>query len=302
MNLFAEEINNWEDWERIFQSISVFSPLINQIMQKENLPQENIQNLTPGTNAVFRVGNYVVKIFAPKESGQDQTSDMKTEIFASRYVNGLGIPAPKVIANGIIVDKYNFGYLITEYINGKEFIEVEKNMTDESKIKNGRKLRKICDTMNTPCKSFNNIDIFSDNYIKSRFTEFPESFCIERLSYIKKHRYSENVFVHGDLFGDNVIVADNSELSLYIIDFADAVLAPICYEHALVAIDFFHFDKYLIQGFFEDLSLDEIVDICFNGVLIHNFGSGVITEHLGNPENFNCLDDLKKCIHEKIYM
>ena len=104
--------------------------------------------------------------------------------------------------------------------------------------------------------------------------------------------------MHGDLFGDNVIVADDGKI--FLIDFADAVLAPVCYEYALIAIDFFRFDKHLIKGFFGDIELDKLSEICFDGILIHNFGDSVIAEHLGKAEEFMCLDDLRKRIYEKL--
>lgn len=298
MNLFTEQINNWQDWGRLFQSIPAFEGLVRYIMQKENLPVAEIKNLSPGTNAVFHIGDYVIKIFAPKESGQDQTPDMKTEIFASRRANALGIAAPKVIADGFVCDKYRFGYLMTEYIDGKEFIKAEKEMTAEIKINAGKQLRQICDVLNKPCEPFNSIDIFGDDYLSSRFTKYPEQFQKQRLAYIKEHEYSKSVFVHGDLFGDNVIVADDGKI--YLIDFADAVLAPVCYEYALIAIDFFRFDKHLIKGFFGDIELDTLTEICFNGILIHNFGDSVVAEHLGAPEEFKCFEDLRYKIYEKL--
>ncbi|MDR0641084.1 MAG: hypothetical protein LBG07_01325, partial [Treponema sp.] len=73
--LFNGEINNWQDWSRVFQSINSFSPLAEFIFAKENIPFLEIKNLTPGTNAVFKVGGNVVKIYAPIESGIDQTFD-----------------------------------------------------------------------------------------------------------------------------------------------------------------------------------------------------------------------------------
>ena len=79
---FTETIQNWQDWAAVFQSISVFEPLIRAILQKEKLPLGKVTQLTPGTNAVFRVEQLVIKIYAPKESGMDQTSDQKTELFA----------------------------------------------------------------------------------------------------------------------------------------------------------------------------------------------------------------------------
>jgi hypothetical protein len=65
MQIFTEQINSWDDWGKLFQSIPAFTPLVERIFHKENLPLANIENLHPGTNAVFRVGEYVIKIFAP---------------------------------------------------------------------------------------------------------------------------------------------------------------------------------------------------------------------------------------------
>ena len=62
MSLFTAQINNWDDWGKLFQSISAFTPLVEHIFHKENLPYANIENLKPGTNAVFKVGEYVIKI------------------------------------------------------------------------------------------------------------------------------------------------------------------------------------------------------------------------------------------------
>ena len=129
MALFPGEIKNWEDWGNVFQSITAFKPLVEYILEKENLPVADIENLTPGTNAVFKVGNYVVKIFAPNESGIDQSDDKKTELFAINRANQMGISAPKLISYGYTEDKYHFAYMIMGFINGIEFLEVVKTMT-----------------------------------------------------------------------------------------------------------------------------------------------------------------------------
>ena len=56
MSLVTEQINNWDDWGKVFQSIPAFKPLVECIFNKENLPIVEIENLKPGTNAVFKVG------------------------------------------------------------------------------------------------------------------------------------------------------------------------------------------------------------------------------------------------------
>ena len=49
----------------IFQLIEAFTPLAKEIFRQEELAFSGLENLTPGTNAVFCAGNYVIKIFVP---------------------------------------------------------------------------------------------------------------------------------------------------------------------------------------------------------------------------------------------
>jgi thiamine kinase-like enzyme len=298
MSLFTEQINSWQDWGRVFQSISAFTPLVEHIMDKENLTPAKIENLTPGTNAVFKVGSYIVKIFAPAESGIDQTPDLQTELFAVQRANEIGVSAPKLTADGFVEDKYRFAYIITEYIEGVEFTEAVKVMTDEQKIIIGRKLRGVTDKMNTPCKPFNSIDVINDKGRYRRWDKYPERFKAERLAYLQSRNYGEKVFVHGDLCGDNILLTPDGDI--YIIDFADAVLAPIVYEHALVAVELFDLNKALLQGYFGIHSSDELTEICFEGLLIHDFGGDIAEQHIGRPDELQCLEDLRRKLKLKI--
>ncbi len=297
MSLFIEQINNWSDWGKVYQSISAFAPLVRFILQTEGLREADIERLTPGTNAVFKVGECVIKIFAPPESGFDQTIDLQTELFAMKRAKKLGIDAPKLIASGFVEDKYRFAYMITEYIAGREFCDVITSMTDGEKRAIGVKLRQITDKMNVPCEPFNRIDVIADKERSRRWDKYSASFKAERLSYINERKLGELVFVHGDLCGDNILVKDDE---LYIIDFADAVLAPKNYEHALITAELFDFDPALMGGFFGDFEIDDMTNLCLDGLLIHDFGGDIITHRFGSSDRFSCLDDLKKRIRDRI--
>jgi thiamine kinase-like enzyme len=296
--LFNGEINNWQEWSKVFHSISSFSSLIKFIFAKENLPFAEIKHLTPGTNAVFKVGDNVIKIFAPKEIGISQTLDLQTELFAIRRVNKLGISAPNLIAEGVVEDKYHFTYIITEYINGMEFSKIVNIMTDDEKTNFGRKLRALTDAMNTACEPFNNIDVIHDRSRCQRWDKYPKKFKDERVVYIKSHDFGEKVFVHGDLCGDNILLNPNNEI--YIIDFADAVLAPKIYEQALVAIELFNLDTMFLRGYFDDYSINELIELCFNGILIHDFGGDIVNNHLGRFCEIDSLDKLKAVLANRI--
>jgi hypothetical protein len=136
-----------------------------------------------------------------------------------------------------------------------------------------------------------------------RWEKYPQSFIKERNEYIKSHNFGERVFVHGDLCGDNILLKTQDrqphESEIYIIDFADAVLAPDIYEHALVASELFKFDPYLLRGYFGDCHADELTEICFNGLLIHDFGGDIAEHTIANPNEINNLKDFREKIKAK---
>ena len=290
MSLFSGHIGNWRDWGGIYQSISAFASLVNHILKIENLPPAAIESLSPGTNAVFKAGGYVVKIFAPRQSGVDQTPDLLTELFATRRANALGVSAPRLIADGYIDDKYRFAYMVTEYIEGKEFDDAVKTMSRRELQRLGQKLRRAVDTMNTPCETFNAVDVIGGESRFPVWVNFPDSFNKERVEYKRTHDFGKKVFVHGDLCSDNILVSQDGKI--YIIDFADAVLAPAVYEHALVATGLFFLDGDMLRGYFGDAAADDIAEICFDGLLIHAFGGDIIKNCVGNPAEFDSIWDL----------
>jgi len=61
MNLFTAHIDGWASWSQAFQSINAFEPLVKFILQRHGLPISAVEHCKPGTNAVFKVGGFVVK-------------------------------------------------------------------------------------------------------------------------------------------------------------------------------------------------------------------------------------------------
>ncbi|HML48378.1 MAG TPA: hypothetical protein PKE04_16670, partial [Clostridia bacterium] len=132
--LFSEEIHGWKSWGRVFQSIDAFYPLIREIFRREGLPMSGVAHLTPGTNAVFRVGDYVVKIFAPAESGMNMDSDYVTELFGMERANKLGVPSPKLRCAGTLADRYLFRYLVMDHLEGDALCDRHASLTRREKI------------------------------------------------------------------------------------------------------------------------------------------------------------------------
>lgn len=298
MDLFTKTIENWSDWGKVFQSIPDFAPLVDEILRREKLPTAPLENLTPGTNAVFKAGELVVKIFSPNESGLDGAADMESELFATEFANKHGVNSPKIVAVGEICDKYDFKYIVMSFERGVSFGDAVESMSDAEKVAVGRELRRITDRMNLPCERFNRSDPFDRSFGGGRWEKFSERFKSERFERISTINRDETVFVHGDLNPDNILVDGDGLLT--ILDFADALIAPICYEHALVASELFHFDSALIRGFFGEYDPKSLANLILDGLLLHDFGGDVIAQRVCSPSEMDCLDDLYRIILEKV--
>jgi len=290
MSLFTEQINSWDDWGKIFQSIPAFTSLIEYIMAKENLPFLEIENLKPGTNAVFKVGNNVIKIFAPPEFSKDEDygTNVDVELFGMKLANSQGVPSPKLIAFGSIDDKYHFRYMIMEYIHGKLLGDIAESLSYENKVNIGRQIRNITDKLNVPCQNFTNIDVMKYALGCSGWEDlgFPESLRNERLAYLTNFHIDkqDKVYCHSDFHCENILIDD--DLNVYLIDFADAMFAPAKYEQAYIASALFCFEKPYMMGYFGDYNVQTIVDLCMTWLPIHAWGYATI------EGNFKSLEDM----------
>ena len=279
MFLFPKDIHNWDDWGDVFQSIPLFTPLIEHIFAKENLPMSPIENLTPGTNAVFKVGAYVVKIFVPVSGGKlwNYGADIDVELFGMRWANTLGVPSPKLIAQGVVEDKYAFQYIIMEHVRGKLFEQVKDSLTYEQKVTIGRNVRAITDKFNTPCENFTPIDVLAYAMANPDWEAegFPLSFRQELSAYLKHFTMPDKVYCHGDIHGGNILLDD--DMNVCILDFADAMYAPPEYEQVYILGGFFNFERPYMEGYFGgDYDTESIVALCMQWLPIHAWAhSGV---------------------------
>lgn len=296
-HLFTEKIQCWEDWGRIYQSIPAFEKLVRHIFEKEGLPRAQITHLTPGTNAVFRVGDYVAKIFAPAESGMDQTDSRRTELFAAKFARDAGVPIPGVEAFGEVRDRYSFAYIIMKYTVGRELGEELAASGRERQFLLGRALRALTDAMNVPCAPFNRIHVIDDPDRSRRWKTYTEAFLRERKAYLAGAQLGEFVFTHGDLCADNVLVGENGEL--VVIDFADAVLAPGCYEPSLLLFEYGSYPAFL-QGYWEGEDPQEVAGEVFTGILIHDFGGDIVKGAFPGATAFGTVEELRERISQRL--
>lgn len=271
--LFKKDINNWNDWGAVFQSIGDFKDLIKAIYINEGLlGYDQISKLTPGTNAVFKVSKYVIKIFAPKESGANTDSDYNAELKSMQRAIGMGINAPTIISASSIQDKYLFRYLIMEYIDGQEANKVLINYSIDKKRCFVKRLKDNLQKLNTKPKQQVNSNSTQERVIENkRWNKFSDSIRAQIRDIVMNYKLSQYVYVHGDITGDNVII--DTKDNLFIIDFADSLIAPVEYEYPAIVFDLFNFDVQMIHEYFKNLDYDIFIERLFIGTLLHEFGS-----------------------------
>jgi len=285
-HLFTENINNWDDWYKIYQSIAVFTPLVKHIQQKENLPLVTIENVKPGTNAVFKVDRFIIKIFAPPElhdtAHNGYGKDFNVELFGIKWANDMGVPSPNLIAHGIIEDKYTFLYMVMDYVHGTELDKIEHRLSYQDKVTIGQNVRNITNKLNLPCNNFTPIDVMeyaiSNDDWKSE--GFAESFLVELTEYLKDFRIGEKVYCHGDFHSGNVLVDEKMNVS--IVDFADSMYAPAEYELVYIVSSLFRFEKPYMEGYFgKNYVINDILELCMAWLPIHAWTHGLLADTIG---------------------
>lgn len=273
---FHETIENWEDWGRTYQSIPAFEGLVREIYRREDLSFAPLQNLTPGTNAVFRVGNTVAKVFFPRESGLDPFPDFRSEAAVCGRLLECSIPTPRLLARGFLEDKYRFYYLVTEYFQGNEAGDWLKTASPEQKTAFVRQLKEILRKLNCPAEGLiPPIDLRKRAVENPRLSELPASLAEDLRKRALALDLSQRVLVHGDLTGENLLVDFQGNLT--VIDCADACLAPAWYEWGPIAVELFRCDPLLLREFAGE-GREDFVERVLDAVSIHDFGASLLLE------------------------
>ncbi len=300
MSCFTETIQNWEDWGRVYQSIPAFTALAKEIYRREGLPFAPLQNLTPGTNAVFRVKNTVVKVFFPKESGLDPFPDFHNESAVCGWLTKQKIPSPRLLAQGKIGDKYDFYYIITEYFQGKEAGNWLAAAPPTDKKAFVQRLKSILCKLNVPAEGIlEPIDLLGRARENPRLKKLPSALQEDLRIRAKSLDLSQRVLVHGDLTGENLLVCETGGIIL--IDCADARLAPAWYELGPLVFELFRCDPVLLQEFAGN-EREAFVEQVLNAVSIHDFGPDLLREaakRAGIPP-FSRLEDVKDFLWERV--
>ncbi|WP_208919250.1 phosphotransferase family protein [Paenibacillus uliginis] len=302
--LFTKEINDWNSWGAVYQSIEDFRPLIQEIFVRERLMgAEDISHLTPGTNAVFKAGSYVIKIFAPTSSGMNTDQDYKAERSAMQRAIDQGVRTPNIVAASKINDKYEFKYIIMDFIEGQSAGDAINGFTVEQKRDFVGKLQEDMVKLNTLPDQEVSRDVIIERAIHNdRWKVVSPELRKQIEHFLNHHELGTCIHVHGDLTGDNVII--DSKDQVYIIDFADSSVAPIEYEYPGIVFELFQSDVETVHEFIKcrNLKYSEFIDLLFAGTMLHDFGANFVKsiyeKHTGKGiGEMSNISEFKELIH-----
>lgn len=297
MMLFTEKITDLKDWGGVFQNKTLFLPLAQEIFRQCGLPEPQLENCCAGSNAVFRAGEFILKVFAPEQSGIGGEGEFRAEIFGLERAAKLGIPAPRLLHSGVLADRYIFRWILLEYVQGRLLADAAPCLTSAQWHSLGLQLRHCVERMDTPCDAFTGKPL-GDAASEKRWELFPQSFRQQRKAFLSQ-RHTPAVFVHGDLNADNLMVTPDHRLVL--IDFADCRTAPYCTELAALVCDAFRFERAYLQGFLGDFHENQLSDELLEGLLRHDYGAWIIRDRLGDPAGILSLSELQKKLCQQLH-
>ena len=276
--LFKLDINN-DSWEFIKQSIDAFELLIKTVFNKHGLVYSKAENFISGINAVFRVSDKVIKIFAPVESGFYSVDYYGIETEALNHANNVQVASPKLLFNGIIDDKYIFKYIIMEFIDGQEAERKIASFTENEKRIFSTNIRNMINKLNVKMQSAiipvlsREVCLLNDRWSRK---DYLESFCDDRISVIKKMSFDDLVYVHGDIHAKNMIFDSNG--AIYFIDFAESHIAPYYYEWWSIVFLLFKCNASMMTAYFGDYCNEEFYNQLTKSILINEFGAVAVKE------------------------
>lgn len=272
--LFERTLDGRASWAAVFQDREAFEPLVHYIYRKEGLTEAPLRGLTPGTNAVFRCGDTVCKVFAPRESGFYNERDFVVEAAALVWADAAGIAVSELVAKGIVEDRYAFAYMILRFVDGVEANDAIHEMNVEKRGRFGARMRTVCARLNRSAGGLLPVlDLRARAIGNPSLARLPEGLRAQLQARAALVDMDEVVLCHGDLTGENVLVADGEPVLL---DFADSVEGPACYELPALVFELLRCEPAMVRGFLGGDDPRAFVGSLLDGLSLHAFGVEIL--------------------------
>ena len=193
----------WKQWEEVFNDFEFFESKISKIFEIHRLGEiEEYELLTPGTNAVFRVNEYVVKIFVPLETRNWDDNDFEKELNIMKELEDSLINTVRLIAHGSLVETQQWDYIVMNYIDGIELGDVYFELSLEERDYVLSQLREFLKEYNIEAPL--NRPVILRGLESGRWNTFERRLTNEIREYLSSKEY-KYYRAHGDLTKDNII-------------------------------------------------------------------------------------------------
>lgn len=114
--IIQRALNDLADWKDFLRSENIIVDLVNPILKQCNISAYNIKKINIGTNGIFDLGNYILKVYAVNEKSNSKL-DCDREIILSNLLMSSPYCVPTVIKTGYIDDRYAIYYNVMEKFN-----------------------------------------------------------------------------------------------------------------------------------------------------------------------------------------
>jgi len=269
-NLFNKTLTDGHSWKT--WSEDAFMPFLKHVYETHHIKYGETFAPQKTANAVFRVGDTIIKIFCPLEINMEDEGEYHTELESMKFCKSAGVLTPEIICAGTIYDTlYSFPYIVMNFIEGVESLKAIPDYTNSEKIEFAEKLKEITNKIHvqTNIRIPHYDDLFK---IDGLWKFMSEAFREDRKQYLSRVKFPAPVFAHGDLGHRNIIIDKQGRLNL--IDFSESLIAPYYYDWSFIYNDDdFGNDPIIMKTYFGDYKNDEFYETQTIAWLINWFGA-----------------------------
>lgn len=262
--IIQRTLNDLADWKDFLKSENIVENLVNPILEQCNISVNSIKKIDLGTNAIFDLGNYILKIYAVNENSNSK-SDCIREIILSKLLISSHYRVPTIVKTGCINDRYSIYYNVMEKLN--DLIPVCNILSNPNSLNYIAFLKELHSLIN--CIHSLQIDLnIVNSYSKSIMGEL--SGRNEYVQYVNKYlttNHFEFGIVHGDLSETNIYFNNKGEI--IILDFEDWMYAPFIVEYPTICFELLK-TPYIINDYFANIPKNNLIEMLIAGILLHH--------------------------------
>lgn len=288
--IMQKKLIDLDDWKDFIAENSAIDEIAKNILKECAISPQKFERINVGTNAIFDLGDTILKIYASYEETQHAWLDCRREIILSNLLKNAPFCVPSIIRTGYICDRYKMYYNILKKFNGLHSFFSGKYNSDLPEYNTYIKgLHKVIQYINNIP-----INIHTAQFYSKPIRNFDKN--NDEYSQYLRNYFSNNIFnlgvVHGDLSETNIYL-DYKE-NIVVLDFEDWMYAPTIVEYPTICFELLKTPQN-IQAFFNYTSLNNFIEMLIAGVLLHNESNRFlknISLQMGKSNKFLTISDL----------